>query len=435
MSAVKARRAPRGHVQFTRPVIFGPRGAGSDATIPVPGTGTILIDADTLTVGAQTVFRPRDRIAGAGALELVDVKAASPSAALYGMVVVANDANLGATVTPKAASTWDVSDRAGRALGIVASITAAVDVSDRDPRLLGRVKNLDSGGAVIDIATKAQLPATLAQKTMANSLAVVIASDQSALPVTGVFWQATQPVSLAAAVDVSDRAARLLGVVYGSQGQQLKQTATNFNAQVEIAVGATLVDPRAIRALTVADIVGLGAGTAQVGLVKISDGTDTALVTTGGRLNVQSSVDGLVQVMYTAEAIAGIIAETAVTLTLSRAFAATSTGTSFGPTAGKNLRIWGFYATWVSTTTTANTVRFRIRVNASGAATTASPLQFSTRIGWESATFIANEAEMQPIMFPNPIEIPSGGQFMLTQACVAANGTFDITLLCDEYTP
>lgn len=63
-------------------------------------------------------------------------------------------------------------------------------------------------------------------------------------PVTGTFFQATQPVSIAAAVDVSDRAGRLVGVVYGSQGQQLKQTATNFNLQSELAVGSTLIDPR-----------------------------------------------------------------------------------------------------------------------------------------------------------------------------------------------
>lgn len=40
-----------------------------------------------------------------------------------------------------------------------------------------------------------QLPATLGQKTMANSEAVTFASDQSPLPVTGTFFQATQPVS------------------------------------------------------------------------------------------------------------------------------------------------------------------------------------------------------------------------------------------------
>lgn len=62
-------------------------------------------------------------------------------------------------------------------------------------------------------------------------------------------------IGITGTVDVSDRAARLVGVVYGSQGQQLKQTATNFNLQVELATGATLYDARQIRALTSADVV------------------------------------------------------------------------------------------------------------------------------------------------------------------------------------
>lgn len=44
-------------------------------------------------------------------------------------------------------------------------------------------------------AQSAKMPATLGQKAMAASLAVVLASDQSALAVSGTFWQATQPVS------------------------------------------------------------------------------------------------------------------------------------------------------------------------------------------------------------------------------------------------
>ena len=97
--------------------------------------------------------------------------------------------------------------------------------------------------------------------------------NNASLAVTGTFWQATQPVSIAAAVDVSDRAARLVGVVYGSQAQQLKQTATNFNLQSELAVGGTLIDPRSIRALTVADVVGIGAGSALIGKVGIDQTT------------------------------------------------------------------------------------------------------------------------------------------------------------------
>jgi hypothetical protein len=46
--------------------------------------------------------------------------------------------------------------------------------------------------------TAAQLPAALGQATMSGSLPVAIASNQGAVPVSGTFWQATQPVSLAA---------------------------------------------------------------------------------------------------------------------------------------------------------------------------------------------------------------------------------------------
>ena len=114
-------------------------------------------------------------------------------------------------------------------------------------------------------------------------------------PVSGTFWQATQPVSIAAAVDVSDRAARLLGVTYGSQAQQLKQTATNFNLATELYAGATAYDARQIRALTSTDVVTAAqataanlnatvvqgnAGTAAQGwFTRITDGTDNVNVT------------------------------------------------------------------------------------------------------------------------------------------------------------
>lgn len=79
-------------------------------------------------------------------------------------------------------------------------------------------------------------------------------------------------------VDVTDRAARLVGVVYGSQAQQLKQTATNFNLAVETYVGAGAIDPRQIRTLTVGDSVTAAQGTAAslsaYWPVGLSDGTN-----------------------------------------------------------------------------------------------------------------------------------------------------------------
>lgn len=61
--------------------------------------------------------------------------------------------------------------------------------------------------------------------------------------------------------DVIDRADRLLGIVYGSQSQQLKQTTTNYNLATEIYVGGSAIDPRSIRALTSGDVVTTDQGT------------------------------------------------------------------------------------------------------------------------------------------------------------------------------
>lgn len=147
------------------------------------------------------------------------------------------------------------------------SLAAAVDVSDRVARLLGHVTVDNASLAVTGSFFQATQPVSLAAAVDVSDRAARLVGhvtvDNASLAVTGSFFQATQPVSLAAAVDVSDRAARLVGVVYGSQGQQLKQTVTNFNAQVELATGATLYDARQIRALTSADVVSV-AGTSLV---------------------------------------------------------------------------------------------------------------------------------------------------------------------------
>src|SRR5262245_41129446 len=48
-------------------------------------------------------------------------------------------------------------------------------------------------GSIGKAGSETQL--TGGQKTSANSIPVVVASDQSAVPVSGTFWQVTQPVS------------------------------------------------------------------------------------------------------------------------------------------------------------------------------------------------------------------------------------------------
>ncbi len=73
-----------------------------------------------------------------------------------------------------------------------------------------------------------------------------------AVVVAGSTYSLRRPVTLA---DISDRAARLLGVVYGSQAQQLQQRAATFDLLVQLRSAGVEIDPRVIRALTAADIV------------------------------------------------------------------------------------------------------------------------------------------------------------------------------------
>lgn len=55
--------------------------------------------------------------------------------------------------------------------------------------------------------------------------------------------------------DMSDRAARLVGVVYGSQAQQILQRATTYDLIVQLRHNGVEIDPRNIRALTSSDII------------------------------------------------------------------------------------------------------------------------------------------------------------------------------------
>lgn len=71
------------------------------------------------------------------------------------------------------------------------------------PLPTGAATEATLGGVLTTTAFQARIN-TLGQKTMANSTPVVLASDQSAISVTGTFFQATQPVSIAATVAVKE---------------------------------------------------------------------------------------------------------------------------------------------------------------------------------------------------------------------------------------
>ena len=228
--------------------------------------------------------------------------------------------------------------------------------------------------------------------------------------------------SITAAVDVSDRAARLLGVIYGSQGAQLKQTATNFNTQVELAVGAGLIDPRDVsdrgaRALGVvtnanidvllstrlkpADTLtgvttvttvsavtaitnALPAGTNKVGTVDIATAPATAKGTQGANaVPTQDLKDaGRNQVhFYTLIPVLSSATDTLQSLTGTKAgLAVTATTTPAVVTAAKTLRITRLAATYIATATSGyGTVR--LRFNTGGVVVIGSPVAATMAVG------------------------------------------------------
>jgi hypothetical protein len=114
-----------------------------------------------------------------------------------------------------------------------------------------------------------QLPATLGQKTSAASLAVVVASDQSAVPVSGTVTATgpltdTQlraspvPVSATALTDGTQKAIVRGGAKGATAAADLTGTAQGADHQaldVQIMHGGAAKDPTQIRALTNADVV------------------------------------------------------------------------------------------------------------------------------------------------------------------------------------
>lgn len=98
-----------------------------------------------------------------------------------------------------------------------------VDVIDRWARLLGQVDLARVLGAAL---------------TAANPVIVGL------FDAAGNRMPAMDIAARPGFVDVIDRAARLLGIVYGSQGQQLLQRAATFDLIVQLRSGGAEIDPR-----------------------------------------------------------------------------------------------------------------------------------------------------------------------------------------------
>lgn len=106
--------------------------------------------------------------------------------------------------------------------------------------------------------------------------------------------------------DVSDRAGRLLGVIYGSQGQQLLQRAVTFDTQVQLRTAGTEYDARQIRALTASDVV-------DVNDAFLLDATFTTRINTLGQKTMANSTPITIASDQTTFPVTATVASTTLT--------------------------------------------------------------------------------------------------------------------------
>lgn len=235
-----------------------PTGAAVPASADYQGVniGGNLVGVTGLALGATTKAPTIAIVDGAG----------NQITSFGGGTQFADNSASGATPTGTLAMGWDSVNSKIRALKVDASQDLFVAFATAQHVIVDSGSISITGTPTVDVTDRAA------------RLLGHVTVDNASLSVT----QGTSPWI----DDPIDRAARLLGVVYGSQGQQIKQTAVNFNSQVELATGATLYDARQIRALTSADVVSavqsglwnVNQAIGVAGFEKITDGTNTAAV-------------------------------------------------------------------------------------------------------------------------------------------------------------
>ena len=220
------------------------------------------------------------------------------------------------------------------------------------------------------------------------------------LAVTGTFFQATQPVSLATNTpDVTDRAARLLGVVASITGA--------------LPTGANSI------------------GTVQA--PAITKGTQSA---TG--ITTQNLKDaGRVNIAMTCYQAAGIITTEALfaaaAFSISRDGAAATTGQQLAVTAGKRFRLQSIVVGIKNTAAAAGTSKLVLRYAAAGGAiATTSPILAILDLGSNSATANAYIGPTE-MALPDGVELLPSSTFGFTNLSSAATMLHTITVNGYEY--
>jgi hypothetical protein len=255
-------------------------------------------------------------------------------------------------------------------------------------------------------------------------------------PVTGTFWQTTQPVSgtIAAVTAITNAL----------------PTGANTLGSVKITDGTTV--PGVIAGTTalktdISSVAGTATVTAAAGIPKvgISDSVGTALnsvvkgTQAANALGTQDLKDsGRTAITFSATGVASGTSgtETAITLTKSAGTAATTTGVSFVVTSGKTFRITSInVASRGNATATAQKTIFNLRLNTAGAVVvTTTPILMSL-VSATPAT--ASAYDRFQSTFPDGYEIAGNGTIQIgltVNSIFVTNGpSWDVLITGFEY--
>ncbi len=262
-------------------------------------------------------------------------------------------------------------------------------------------------GTIAGLATEVTVAAmnakmaALGQTTMSGSMPVVIASDQGALPVSGTFWQATQPVSIAGTVAVS-------GPLTDAQLRAVAVPVSGTFWQV--------TQPVSLTSTTITGTVAVTQPTLTKG-TQGATGVSTQDLKDSGRNSRTFMLD-----VYTAAPAAEAL-QTVVQWYSGAAVAGTTTPAVVP--AGKTLRLTSWCLSTKSLATVGSAV-LRIRLNTGGTVVIGSPLIWSMEVGSRAgATTVAMTGglDQQTGVFPEGFEIPAGAGIGFTLAGYGPTGT------------
>lgn len=278
------------------------------------------------------------------------------------------------------------------------------------------------------------------QQTMAASSPVVIASNQSAIPVTlatapttpvtGTFWQTTQPVSgsfwqATQPVSIATMPSTPVTGTFWQATQPISAAAlplpTGAATETTLAALNTKVTTVNTGAVTIAAVPALTKGTQGATGFSTQDLKDA----------------GRTLVTLTADAVTPAASETLITVAKLVGDTVTAGVTTYAVTSGKTLRIQGLSLSLVSSTTTVNKVRVRLRTLSSGACLATSPVVATWELAWPTAVaaVVANSPGVsRDLTFPDGLEFSGATRNVcLSAIAAAANGTLSVSLLGFEY--